>query len=124
MDQPLVTRPGVDVAHEIPDNVSRVGGRCRGLKPSEKTAVLCLPRLPGDPFFAGASFSSRPAYVLSASLSQSTHSLMWISDLISIASTCSQPIADRPALRITYPITQEHNTVMDQSQALWEAITE
>ena len=51
-------------------------------------------KLPGDPPFAGASFSSRPAYVpSSASLSQSTHSLVWISDLISMASTCSQPIA-------------------------------
>ena len=42
MDQPLVTRQGVDAAHEIPDKVSCLGGRCRGLKPSEKTAVLCL----------------------------------------------------------------------------------
>jgi hypothetical protein len=50
-------------------------------------------KLPGDPPFAGASFSLRPAYVpFSASLSQSTHSLVWISDLISMASICSQPI--------------------------------
>jgi hypothetical protein len=51
-------------------------------------------KLPGNPPFAGASFPSHPAHVpSSASLSQSTHSLVWISDLISMASTCSQPIA-------------------------------
>jgi hypothetical protein len=50
---------------------------------------LMLIKLPGDPSFAGASFPSHPAHVSSsASLSRSTHSLVWISDLISMASTC------------------------------------
>jgi hypothetical protein len=51
-------------------------------------------KLPGDSPFAGASFSSLPAHVpSSASFSQSTHSLVWISGLISMAFIYSQPIA-------------------------------
>jgi hypothetical protein len=51
-------------------------------------------KLPGDPPISGASFSSRPAHVPSpTSLSQSTHSLVWISKVISMASTWSQPVA-------------------------------
>jgi len=45
LDRPAThntARQGVDAAYGIPNNVSPLGGRCRGLKLSEKTAVLCL----------------------------------------------------------------------------------
>jgi hypothetical protein len=35
-------RQGVDAAYGIPEQHEPLGGRCRGLKPSEKAAVLCL----------------------------------------------------------------------------------
>src|SRR5271170_3740120 len=61
-----------------------------------KRPLSCAYKAPRRSPFAGASFSSRLAHVpSSAPLSQSAYSLVWISDLISMASTCSQPIADR-----------------------------
>jgi hypothetical protein len=71
-------------------------------------------KLPGDSPFAGASFSLRPAHVLSsASLSQSTHFLVWVNDLILMASTCSQSIAHiyphsstvKPSFRFSNPLS-------------------
>ena len=70
-----------------------MGAAVEALNPP-KGRCLAPIKLPGDPPFAGASFPLRPAHVpSSASLSQSTDSLMWISDLILMASTYSQPIA-------------------------------
>ena len=65
----------------------------KGSKPP-KRPLFCAYKAPRRSPFAGASFSSPPPHVpSSASLSQSTHSLVWISDQISVAPTCSQPIA-------------------------------
>jgi hypothetical protein len=36
MDRPLVTRQGVDVAYEIPDNVSRFGAAVEGSNPLKR----------------------------------------------------------------------------------------
>jgi hypothetical protein len=92
MDRPLVTRRGVNVAHGISNNMSRLGAAVEDSNPL-KRPPSCAYKAPRRSPFAGASFLSRPAHVPSASLSQSTHSLVWISDLISMAFTCSQPIA-------------------------------
>jgi len=66
----------------------------RGSKPSEETAVFESIKLKTIPPPLEHLF---PLALLvchsSASLSQSTPSLMWIGDLISMASTCFQPIA-------------------------------
>jgi hypothetical protein len=78
---------------EILNNVSRLKAAWGPLWRAQtlrKGRCLVPIKLPGDPPFAGASFSSPSAHVpSSASLSQSTHSLVWISDLILMASTCS-----------------------------------
>jgi hypothetical protein len=81
------------------DNVNRLGAALgaavEGLNPP-KRPLSCAYKAPRrSPLsFCWSIFSSHPAHVpSSASLSQSTHSLVWISDLISMASTCSQPIA-------------------------------
>jgi hypothetical protein len=90
MDQPLITWQG---AYEIPDNVSRLGAAVEGSNIPKRHYFVPIKFL-GDPPLAEASFSSRSVHMpFSASLSQSTHSLVWISDLVSMASTCSQPIA-------------------------------
>jgi hypothetical protein len=73
------------------DNVSRWGRW--GLTPSEKTAILVPIKLPGDPPFVGASFSSHPAHVPPLLFRNLLISLLWISGLISMASACTQSIA-------------------------------
>jgi hypothetical protein len=93
MDRPLVTRQEVDAAHGSPDNVSRLEGRCRGLTLRKDRRLVPI-KLSINPPFAGTSFPSRPARVpSSATPSQSTHSLVWNSNLISMAFMCCQPIA-------------------------------
>jgi hypothetical protein len=73
--------------------MSRLGAAIEGSTPPKDRRLVPI-KLPGDPPFAGASFSLRPAHVPSSvSLSQYTHFLVWINDLISMASTCSQSIA-------------------------------
>jgi hypothetical protein len=94
MDWLLVTRQGVDAAYEIPDNVSRLRVAVEGSNPPKDRCFVPIKLSDDPPLLTGASFSSRSVHVSSsASLSQSTHSPVWISDLISMASTCSQPIA-------------------------------
>jgi hypothetical protein len=92
MDRPLVARQGVDAAYGIPDNVSRLGAAIEGSNPPKKP-LSCAYKVSTRPPFTGASLPLRLTHILSSvSLSQSTYSLMWISDLIFTASTCSQPI--------------------------------
>ena len=96
MDWRLVARQGVDVAHRRPNTMCCWGPLSRPLSgaPTLRKDRLLVPiKLQAIPPSLEHLFS-RLAYVpSSASLSQSTHSLVWISDLISMASTCSQPIA-------------------------------
>ena len=95
MDRPLVTRHGRESTRHMGYLTTRAAwGPLSRAQTLRKDRCLVPVKLPGDPPFAGASSSSHPAHVSrSASLSQSHHSLMWIGDLISMASTRSQPIA-------------------------------
>jgi hypothetical protein len=89
MNRPLITWQGVDAAHE---NVSRLGAAVEDSHPAKRPPSCAYKALSRSPF-AEASFPSSSAHVPSATLSQSTHFLVWISDLISIASMCYKPIA-------------------------------
>jgi hypothetical protein len=94
MDRLLATRHGRESTRHMGylNNMSHLGAAVEGLTPP-KRPLSCAYKAPRRSPLAGASFSLRPAYVpSSASLSQSTHSLVWISDLILMASICSQPI--------------------------------
>jgi hypothetical protein len=93
MDCPLVTRQGVDAAYEIPDNVSRLGAAVEGSNPP-KRPLSCAYKAPRrSPHVWSIFFLASSSVPSPASLSQSTHSLVWISEVISMASTWSQPIA-------------------------------
>jgi hypothetical protein len=94
MDRSLATRHGRESTRHMGylNNMSCLGAAVEDLKPPKRPLSYAYKAHRRSPF-AGASFSLRLAYVpSSASLSQSTHSLVWISDLISMASICSQPI--------------------------------
>jgi hypothetical protein len=95
MDRPLGTQQGVDAAYRSTSNVSRLGLLLRPHTLRKERRLVPIKLSVNPPLFAGASFLSRPARVpSSATLSQSTHSLMWISNLISMVFACCQPIAD------------------------------
>jgi hypothetical protein len=94
MDRSLVTRHGRESTRHMGylNNMSRSGAAVEDLNPP-KRLPSCVYKAPRRSPFAGVSFSLRLADVPpSASLSQPIHSLAWISDLISMASICSQPI--------------------------------
>ena len=91
MDRLLVTRQGVDAAYVIPDNVSRLGAAVECSNPP-KVRRHCAYKAPGVPSLEHLYPLALVCVPSSTSLSQSTHSPVWVGDLILMASTCCQPI--------------------------------
>jgi hypothetical protein len=76
--------------------VSRLGAAVEGLHPPKRPPSCAYKMLSVDPPLCWSIFPLRPARVPSSvTLSQSIHlfRLVWISNLISMISTCCQPIA-------------------------------